>query len=263
MPRSSTRSSTRSRTAPGGAVRPDPGPWTREIRALARAVSVSGILFSGLFVTSLVLMRQAPGLDAADHVYAAFYTVGRGNVLVTAGLYFVPFAGIAFLWHMGATRTLVDALPGSASEVPRWLQVTSGVLFVCMLFAGTAAAAGVALLTVLSTTPLPDPAVARTLTSVGYGMLFVFGVRAAGMYMITTTTLTRRRALLPRWVALLGYLGATFLLVSTTFHPATLMVFPAWVLLLSGVLLVKVSPRHAARRGPTPPPPPDTAEEHP
>jgi hypothetical protein len=58
-------------------------------------------------------------------------------------------------------------------------------------------------------------------------------------------------------VALLGYLGATFLLVSTTFHPATLMVFPAWVLLLSGGLLVKVSPRRA-RSSPNP-----TAEDRP
>jgi hypothetical protein len=99
--------------------------------------------------------------------------------------------------------------------------------------------------------------VARTLTSVGYALFFVFGVRAAGMYMVTTTTLTRRRGLLPRWVALVGYLGATFLLVSTTFHPATLMVFPGWVLLLSGVLLVEVSPRRA-RSFPHP-----TAEDHP
>jgi hypothetical protein len=80
--------------------------------------------------------------------------------------------------------------------------------------------------------------VARTLTGAGYGMVFVFGVRAAGMYMITTTTLTRRRGLLPRWVAVVGYLGATFLLLSTTFHPVTLLVFPGWVLLLSVVLLV-------------------------
>ncbi len=153
-------------------------------------------------------------------------------------MYIVPFAGIAYLWHIGATRTLIESLPGSSSGLPRWLQLASGVLFVCMLFAGTAAVGAVALLTVFSSTPLPSPEVARTLTGAGYGMVFVFGVRAAGMYMITTTTLARRRGLLPRWVAAVSYLGATFLLVSTTFHPATLLVFPGWVLLLSVVLLV-------------------------
>ena len=194
------------------------------------------------------MVRQAPNLSAPNRAYAEFYTVGQGNLLVTAGLYVVPFAGIAYMWHMGANRELVEALPGPTAEVPRWLQLASGVLFVCMLFAGAAAVAAVALLTRLSSAPLPPPEVARTFTSLGYGLVFVFGTRAAGMYMITTTTLTRRRGVLPRWVAVLSYLAAAFLLVNTTFHPATLLVFPGWVLLFSVVLLVNGSPRQAARR---------------
>ena len=43
--------------------------------------------------------------------------------------------------------------------------------------------------------------------------------------------------LLPRWMAALSYLSAAFLLVSTTFHPAILLVLPAWVLLFSVVVL--------------------------
>ena len=222
-------------------------------RVYARLTAVSGIVFAALFVAALVLVRQAPGVAAPDRVYTAFYTVGRGNVLVTAGLYVVPFAGIAYLWHMSATRMLIESLPGSTSELPRWLQLASGVLFVCMLFAGTAAVGAVALLTVFSATPLPSPEVARTLTAAGYGMVFVFGTRAAGMYMITTTTLTRRRALLPRPVAVVSHLGAAFLLLNTTFHPATLLVFPGWVLLLSVVLLVGAGrPRHSTAHAPLP-----------
>ena len=223
-------------------------------RAYARVSAFSGIVFAGLFVAALVLVRQAPGIAAPDRVYADFYTDGKGNVLVTVGLYIVPFAGIAYLWHMSATRTLIESLPGSSSEVPRWLQLASGVLFVGMLFAGTAAVGAVALLTVFSSTPLPSPEVARTLTGAGYGMVFVFGVRAAGMYMIATTTLTRRRGLLPRWAAAAGYLAATFLLLSTTFHPATLLVFPGWVLLLSVVLLfVAGRPHRSVVPAPAPP----------
>ena len=55
-------------------------------RTYARMCAVSGIVFAGLFVAALVLMKQAPGIAAPDRVYAAFYTVGKGNVLVTAGL---------------------------------------------------------------------------------------------------------------------------------------------------------------------------------
>jgi hypothetical protein len=213
----------------------------------ARISGLSGLVFAALFVVALVLVRQAPGLGAPDRAYADFYRATNGDVLVTVGLYVVPFAGVAFLWHMSTTRTLVGALPRSSPELQRWLHLASGVLFVCMLFAGTAAVAGVALLTVVSTAPLPPPDVARALAAVGYGLVFVFGVRAAGIYMFSTTTLARTVGLLPRWMALLSYLAAAFLLVSTTFHPAILLVLPAWVLLFSVVVLVG-----AGRRSPSP-----------
>ena len=221
---------------------------------------LAGLAFAALFVTALVLIRQAPGLDVPDSTYAAFYSVGRGNVLVTAGLHIVPFAGIAFMWHMSATRTLIEGMPGAPSEMPRWLQLGSGIAFVCLLFTGTAAVGGVALLTVFSSAPLPPPAVARALTSVGYGMVFVFGVRAAGMFIIATTTLLRSRRLLPRWLAVVSYLAAAFLLVSTTYHPAVLLVLPGWVTAVSVALAT-----HSVRRASplTPPVHPPTSPDVP
>ena len=205
--------------------------------ANARIAALTGVLFAGLFAFSLVLIHQAPGLASSDHDYTDFYSKGSGNVLVTAGVHIVPFAGIAFLWHMAATRVVIEALPGPPSGMPRWLQLASGVLWTCMVFAGTAAVGAVALLTVFTSVQLPPPDVARAFMGAGYGMVFVFGVRAAGMYMFTTTTLSLKRAMLPRWAAWLSYLAATFLLLSTTFHPAILLVFPAWVVLFSACLM--------------------------
>jgi hypothetical protein len=200
----------------------------------------AGLLFAALFTAGLVLVHQAPGLAASDAAYAAFYGGGSGGTLVTLGLYVVPFAGIACLWHMMATRTLLQVLrPRSWAQIPHWLHLASGVVFVCLLFTGTAAVGAVALLTRFSAAPLPGPEVARALTVVGYAMVFVYGVRAAGMYMITTTQLARSAGALPRGTAVISYLAAAFLLVSTTFHPAIVLVFPAWVLLLSIVLLVR------------------------
>lgn len=244
---------------------------TEPFRIYARASALSGIVFAGLFLVALVLVRQAPGLAASDRVYTEFYTAGTGNVLVTVGMHIVPFAGIACLWHIGATRSLIESLPGPTTGLPHWLQLASGVLFVCMLFAGTAAVGAVALLTVFSSTPPPSPEVARTFTGAGYGLVFVFGVRAAGMYMITTTTLARQRDLLSRPVAVATYLAAAFLLVTTTFHPVTLLVFPGWVLVLSVLVLVRTARPRTTAPAPDPlrpsmahPPLPDqrTTHEH-
>ena len=56
--------------------------------------------------------------------------------------------------------------------------------------------------------------------------------------------------LLPRWVALLSYLMAAAMLVSTMFHSALLLVFPGWVALAGLIVLartgrsgVRISPR--------------------
>jgi hypothetical protein len=141
---------------------------------------------------------------------------------------------------MIATRTMLQVRrPAAWAEIAHWLQLASCLLFVTMLFAGSAAAGAVALLTRFSDAEVPGPDIGRALTAVGYTFVFVFAVKAAGMYMLTTTGLARMAGLLPFPVIVLSYLLALFLLVSATFHPAILLVFPCWVLLVSVLFLVR------------------------
>ncbi|HLI35786.1 MAG TPA: hypothetical protein VKV80_00370, partial [Streptosporangiaceae bacterium] len=81
----------------------------------------------------------------------------------------------------------------------------------------------------------PGPGVARALSATGYGMVFVYGARVAGMYMITSTTLLKAGGVLPRWLAWLSYLAAAGVLVSWTFHPVFALILPGWTLVVSVV----------------------------
>ena len=108
-----------------------------------------------------------------------------------------PFAGIAFLWHMTAMRNVLDTLTPAPSTMAHGLNLLAGVIFVTLLFAGTAAVGAVAFGIYFGHTPAEDPAVARALTGVGYGLVFVFAVRGAGMFALTTTTLLRTAKVLP------------------------------------------------------------------
>jgi hypothetical protein len=210
----------------------------RALEDHARKAGWSGVVFSVLLVVSLVLVSRIPPLGASAADYNAFYGGDGASTLTVVGLYLVPFAGIACLWHMIATRTLLQVRrPGSWAEIPHWLHLAASVIFVCMLFSGAAAAGAVALLTRFPGAPLPGPDVARALSALGYTLVFVYGVRAAGMYMITTTGLAGAAGVFPRPLRILSYLVAAFLLLTTTFHPAILLVFPAWVLLVSITLL--------------------------
>ena len=107
----------------------------------------------------------------------------------------------------------------------------------------------VALLQDLGDGPVPGADVGRSLTGVGYALVFVYAVRMAGMYAITTTTLLLNAGLLPRWIALLSYLMAAVMLVSTTLHPALLLVFPGWVA-LAGLIVASRTGRSGVRTSP-------------
>lgn len=215
----------------------------------ARLTGLLGVAFAVLLSVGLLLVSRSPTLTASDTDYAAFYSQGGQTVLVTVGLYLVPFAGIAFLWHMTTVRLLVRELTPQPSAIPFGLQALSGTVFVALLFAGTAAAGAVALLQDLGDGPVPGADVGRSLTGVGYALVFVYAVRMAGMYAITTTTLLLGAGLLPRWIALLSYLMATAMLVSTTLHPAVLLVFPGWVALV-GVIVLARTGRSGVRTSP-------------
>jgi hypothetical protein len=205
---------------------------------LARLSSLTGLLFAALFVVALVLVHTTPTLSASDAEITAFYA-SSSTALVTVGIYLVPLAGIAFLWHAHTTRLLIKSRTPSPSAIPDGLQLVSGILFVVLLFAGTASAGSVALLKDLTSAPLPSADFARGMLAVGYGMVFVYALRGAGMYALTTTTLLRSAKIMPTWVAVLSYLMAAFLLLITTLHPAAVLVFPAWVVIVGLVVFIR------------------------
>ena len=204
----------------------------------ARLSSISGIIFAALFVVALVLVHTTPTLSASDAEITAYYA-GGSTLLVTVGLYLIPFAGIVFLWHAHCTRLLIETRTASPSAIPYGLQLVSGVLFVVLLFAGTASAGSVALLKDLTSAPLPSADFIRGMLAVGYGMIFVYALRGAGMYALTTTNLLRQAGIMPKWVGLMSYLLAAFLLLSTVMHTAAMLIFPSWVAIAGLVIFIR------------------------
>jgi hypothetical protein len=205
---------------------------------LARLSSLTGILFAVLFVVALVLVHTTPTLSASDADITAFYN-SSSTALVTVGIYLIPIGGIAFLWHAHATRLLIKSRTPSPSAIPDGLQLVSGILFVVLLFAGTASAGSVALLKDLTNAPLPSPDFVRGMLAVGYGMVFIYSLRGAGMYVLTTTTLFRQAGIMPKWLALVSYLLGAFLLLSTLMHPAAMLLFPAWVIIAGLAVFIR------------------------
>jgi hypothetical protein len=191
-----------------------------------RAAAAAGIVFSLLLITSLVLIRMSVPASPLDA--GAWLSAGAGNAALAVQL--LPFAGIAFLWFIGVVR---DRLGAQEDKFFATVFFGSGLLFLSTLFAFAAVAGS--LLRLYAATPglvmeSGMYAYGRTMT---YEMMNVYTMRMAGVFMISTCTLSLRTGIFPHWMAYVGYALALFLLLSLGTFSWAPLVFPFWVLLIS------------------------------
>ena len=59
----------------------------------------------------------------------------------------------------------------------------------------------------------------------------------AAVFMISTASLGLRTRIMPRWIALTGYLFALLLLVSSRFADWLPLAFPCWIFIVSAYIL--------------------------
>ena len=64
-----------------------------------------------------------------------------------------------------------------------------------------------------------------------------YAMRMAAVFTLSVSTAGLRTSALPRWLTLVGYLTAVVLLLAAGDYRWTQLVFPAWVLLVSVVIL--------------------------
>jgi hypothetical protein len=199
-----------------------------------KAAGVAGLLFAVLF-TGTLLMLRAP-VKGPTEALAQWYEGGARSRIVIMGLYAIPFAGIAFLWFIGVVR---DRIGSREDRLFATVFLGSGLLFVAMLFAAAATASAMALrLDALGDSAPVDPAVLQFAQALTSAFLYVYAARAAGVFMIVTSSITLRTRAVPRWVGYAGYVIALLLLLSIREFQIIMLLFPLWVALVSVFILV-------------------------
>lgn len=197
-----------------------------------RAAGIAGIIFSLLLITSQVLIR----LSIPSDPLAPPLEVVRHSRAVAIALNLLPFAGIAFLWFIAVIRDRMGELEDRFFAT---VFLGSGLLYVAMIF--VAAAIAGALIAILSTD-------SGSLTTSGtyalgraeiYRFTNIFSTRMAGVFMFSTSTIVVQTRILPRWVAFLGYVLGVILLLAIGSFNWIAIVFPLWVALISGCILIQ------------------------
>ncbi|WP_295457755.1 hypothetical protein [uncultured Thiodictyon sp.] len=203
-----------------------------------RAAAVAGILFAGLLIAGIGLLRWSVPADPLD---AGNWLRTRAGLVVLA-LHLVPFAGIAFLWFIGVLR---DRLGAAEDRFFATVFLGSGLLFLALLFVSAAAAGGLMIAYKAAPGGLLGSPSFTVMRAVMYVAMNVYAVKMAGVFMIVTSTLAIRTGFIRRWIALFGYALAALLLLSIGTFAEILLVFPLWVLLVSVDILIDRRPQPA------------------
>jgi hypothetical protein len=195
------------------------------------AGAIAGIIFAVLFTVSVTILRQTVG-DVA-HDTGAWLTGDTGAVKFA--LVLVPFAGLAFLWFIAVAR---ERLGRFEDQFFSTVFIGSGLLFLAMIFAAAAGAGAIV------AAAANDPAGFASSTTYTYArqvvtqILAVYALRMAAIFQLSQASLWLRTRVMPRWMALITIVLALILLFVFTQSWWVVLVFPAWVLLVSAYILM-------------------------
>ncbi len=196
-----------------------------------RAAAIAGLVFSVLLMAAIVLLRLAVPLDPLEP--GAWLETRSDRVMFA--LHLIPFAGIAFLWFIGVLR---DRLGELEDRFFSTVFLGSGLLFLALLFVAAAIAGALIIAHAGQAEALTRSPTFTLARAMAHNVLNVYVLKVAGVFMITTSTIAIRTGLAARWIAYLGYGLAALLLFGGGFTDWMFMVFPLWVLVLSGYILV-------------------------
>jgi hypothetical protein len=198
-----------------------------------KSAAIAGIAFSILLLTIIWLFRTAVPADPLEP--GAWLATDAKRAAL--GLNIIPFAGVAFLWFVGVLR---DRLAHLEDRFFATVFFGSALLFLAMLFAAAAVIGAVVLIAV--TAPPGDTLNAasfRFARALSFILVNVYAIKMAAVFMISTSTVIICTEIAPRWMAILGYVLALFLLLGSYFAGWSMVVLPVWVLLLSVHILME------------------------
>jgi hypothetical protein len=214
---------------------------TTQAATAPRAGAVAGILFAALFGVSVLLIRLSVPANSAD---ASAWTPGSLN-RASLALRLIPFAGIFFLWFVGVIR---DHLGASEDQFFATVTLGSALVFLALTLAACAVTAGLLSSLLAGGTQALPLEVYRLVRSIVDQAFNTFAVKLASVFMLSLATLWRSTHVMPRWLVYLTYLLALGMLVAFSQSLWLLLLFPAWVLLVSiNILITNLRPQEGSQ----------------
>jgi hypothetical protein len=202
------------------------------------AAAIAGIVCAIGWSIGLRGLLDGPSVDASDAEIVRFYADPETGPRTLLLLQVIVIATIGFLWFVGVVRS---RLGEHEPKLFGTVFMGGSVLMAGVLFAGTAALAAPAVLVNIGG-KAPDPGAASMTRALAVTLLSVFAPRIATLVMFSTAALGRKTGALPRWLVLITYVVGVAEFVNFTISKPTVYVFPAWIAVVSIVMLIRLRP---------------------
>jgi hypothetical protein len=208
--------------------------WRQRASSIEVA-AIAGIVCAVAWSIGLRGLLARPGLDADRGEIARFYAGHRSGGHIGLLLALMVIGTVAYLWFVGVVRSRLGA---RESKLVGTVFLGGSVLLTGLLLVAASALAAPSILIDVSE-QAPDPGAAQLLRALAAVELSVFAARVATLVMFATASLALRTGAFPRWLVVVTYVVGVAEFVSVTFAQPTLYLFPAWIALVSLVLLVR------------------------
>jgi len=196
-----------------------------------RAAAGAGIVFSLLLITSMLLIRTS---IPANPLEGAKDVVNHSN-RISLALNLLPFAGISFLWFVGVLR---DRLGKLEDRFFATVFLGSALLFLAMIFIAGSLAGGIVRLLGSGFENLTETGAYALGRIQIFQAMHMYAIKMASVFMISTSVISLRTGIVPRWMAFFGFALALMLLLTVQTIGWMLLVFPLWVLAISIYILI-------------------------
>lgn len=178
-----------------------------------------------LYAVGFVLVSSVPGggeTEAAD--FEKFYVTDERTTMPLVGLFALSIGALALLGFLHELRgALTDRFGGFGAGV--------AALGLAVVTVGGGILTGPSGVQAFGDSAFVGESVAHALAQAGFAAMLVPGSLFLGAGVAVLSSVGQRTGVLPKWVAVLGYVAAAFQLVAIIWVPALLV--PIWFLVAS------------------------------
>ncbi len=210
----------------------EPNPTRLRHLTTPRSAALAGVLFAVLFALVIYLLRSS--LPEGAQPGSQWLDTGNDKIRLASEI--MPFAGISFLWFIAVVRANLGRYEDRFFAT---VTLGSGLLFLAMMFASAAVGAGLAESRHYSGGGLAGGAVGVFGQMLLLKLSKVYALKMAAVFMMSLATIWLRTGLMPKWLTIVTYLSALALIIGGEKSLWLTMAFPAWVLIVSVLFLVR------------------------